>query len=143
MSQMLATSVEVRRRSPIWFWVNTVLAVLILVPAGIGFGMKFRELVLLYESYLSQREKEGGWAQPGPMPAAAPPPAPVAVTAPEADGVVPAQPGVVGMVREVGRSSRRQYTETEASDGGFAVAPILNYLLVSLGFFLLFLAAIF
>lgn len=30
-----------------WFWLNTALAIVILVPALIGFGTKFREFVIL------------------------------------------------------------------------------------------------
>jgi hypothetical protein len=112
MSQPIAASVEVRRRSPVWFWVNTALAIMILIPACVGFAWKFRELVLLYESHLASSKQ--------------------ARLAPE-----PAPPTAVPEKLE-----RRHISTTEAEDGGFAVAPILNYLLVSLGFLLLFLAAI-
>lgn len=119
MSQPLGTSVEVRRRSPLWFWVNWLLALAILMPACGGFVWKFRELVLLYDSFIArQRHAE---LQPR------------AATLPKPADAMPVP---------VDKLERRHFTTTEAEDGGFAVAPILNYLFVSLGFLLLFLAAI-
>lgn len=112
MSQPLAASVEVRRRSPVWFWVNTALAIMILIPACAGFAWKFRELVLLYESHVTSQKQVRPVLEP------------IAQQAPPE------------------KLERRHISTTEAEDGGFAVAPILNYLLVSLGFLLLFLAAI-
>lgn len=119
MSQPLGPAVEVRRRSPLWFWVNWLLALAILIPACGGFVWKFRELVLLYDSFIS-RQGIGDF-----QPSAA------VLRKPSDD--MPAPPD---------KLERRHFTTTEAEDGGFAVAPILNYLLVSLGFLLLFLAAI-
>jgi hypothetical protein len=119
MSQPLGTAVAVRRRSPVWFWVNWLLALAILIPACGGFVWKFRELVLLYDSFVARQRLTA--AQPS---------------------VAGLQPQTQSLPAPADKLERRHFTTTEAEDGGFAVAPILNYLFVSLGFLLLFLAAI-
>jgi hypothetical protein len=99
------------RRHTAWFWANTLLAVVILVPALYGFGSKFRELVLLYGGY----ERMQATARP--------------------------------LMSESHRAKleelqSQQGLTDEASEGAFALVPILNYLLVSFGFLLLFGGAI-
>lgn len=89
-----------------WLVIQITLAVMILVPAALGFGTKFREFVLLYDSYQHR-------AQPQPLAAVAHP---------------------------VGKP--QHFTPEEIQDGGFALVPIMNYLLVSAGFFVIFIAAL-
>lgn len=98
------------RRPRAWFWVQVALAIAILVPAGLGFGNKFREFVLLYVSHERQRELR---------------------QQPREGAVLPASENTSG-----------HFTEQEVEDGGFALVPIMNYLLVSTGFLLLFVAAL-
>jgi hypothetical protein len=98
------------QRSRRWYWIQVALAIGILVPAGLGFGNKLREFILLYTSHERQRAQRQV-AREDSVPPAADTPA-------------------------------RHFTSQEIEDGGFALVPILNYLLVSAGFLLLFFAAL-
>lgn len=102
MKQEVSSPEERRNRARWWLWVQVILALLILIPAAIGFGTKFREFLLLYDSHRLQQS-------------------------PRASGE---------------ESATSRFTTQEVEDGGFALVPIMNYLLVSTGFFLLFIAAL-
>lgn len=99
-----------------WFWLNVFLAVFLLTPAMYGFGTKFHEFLVLYGGYL-HHQAEGHQVMP-PSPGDEPPAPPKKVPA------------------------RGVAMTDEATEGAFALMPILNYLIVSLGFMLLFTAAV-
>ncbi len=94
-----------------WYWLNTALAIVILVPALIGFGSKFREFILLYGGYEHTKEQQRLLLNHAKQ-------------------------------EDVAAQQDRQGLGDEATEGAFALMPILNYLLVSFGFLILFVAAI-
>lgn len=95
-----------RNRPAWWSAVQLALALLILIPAGLGFGNKLREFFMLYGSHQAAKQERELLRQ----------------------GELPTVP-------------QSHFTQQEAEDGGFALVPLMNYLLVSAGFLLLFLAA--
>ncbi len=110
--------------SRVWIVVHLMLALLILIPAGYGFGSKFRELVCLWEGY---REKS---------------PTERKAQLDEAIRKAHVEEEAIALASASQEGRHKRLTEDEAADGGFAMVPVLNYLLVSIGFFLLFCAAI-
>ena len=111
------------RTSRSWIVLHVILALVILIPAGYGFGSKFRELVLLWNQY---NDKPASTLQTNSSP-------PMVGTVDQAEPT---------LARAPAGQQKPQVIADESTDGGFAMVPVMNYLLVSIGFFLLFCAAI-